>query len=132
MLDSPAARLKFIRKAVARCQAEAVDTPSRWPLYDRFRLRKIVVEELVPLLEPGASVPLSIRAALLAYRLRIPLYVLSAAASVALVCTVAYLAVQTAATWKESAAVPSVNFHVGCHQRGAACSRVASATRALK
>ena len=38
LLDSPAARLKFIRKAVARCQAEGVETPSRWPLYDRFRV----------------------------------------------------------------------------------------------
>lgn len=96
LLDSPSLRLRFIRKAVARCQDEGVGQGSRWPMFDHFRLRKIVVEELVPLLPTTSGVPLAVRAALVAYRFRVPIYALSATACVSLVSIVGYLAVQVA------------------------------------
>ena len=56
LLDSPGARLRFMRRAVARCQAERAGTkPSRWPYLDGFRIRKIVLEELVPLVPAAAQ-----------------------------------------------------------------------------
>ncbi len=96
LLDSPALRLRFIRKAVARCQDEGVGQGARWPLFDRFRLRKIVVEELVPLLPPASRVPKSVRIAMTAYRFRVPIYAASAALSVGLVGIMGYLGVQVA------------------------------------
>jgi len=89
-LDSPTQRLRFIRKAVARCQVEGVGTPSRWPLFDRFRLRKIILEELVPLLPDGSNVPPSIRAALWAYRLRVPIYAAGLCGALAVVLFVGF------------------------------------------
>lgn len=97
LLDSPAARLRFIRKAVARCQAEDTATPSRWPLFNRFRVRKIVVEELLPLLPAGASVPFAIRAALWAYRLRVPIYATATLALALVVSAVGYGAIRAGA-----------------------------------
>ncbi|MCC6745722.1 MAG: N-acetylmuramoyl-L-alanine amidase [Acidobacteria bacterium] len=94
LLESPALRLRFIRKAVARCQDEGVGQGSKWPLFDRFRLRKIVVEELVPLLPAESTVPMPVRLAMTAYRFRVPIYAVSAVASVGLVSVIAYLAVQ--------------------------------------
>lgn len=96
LLDSPAARLRFIRKAVARCQAEGLEAPSRWPLFDRFRLRKIVVEELVPLLPSGANVPLAIRVALWAYRFRVAIYAATACSGAAALSLLLYLVAQLA------------------------------------
>lgn len=104
LLDSPAARLKFIRRAVARCQTEGVGTPSRWPFFDRFRLKKIVVEELVPLLPAGATLPLSIRAAVWAYHLRVPIYSASALAAVAIVGVLLYSGAQLVASMRAPAA----------------------------
>ncbi len=96
LLDSPALRLRFIRKAVARCQDEGVGQGSRWPLFDHFRLRKIVVEELVPLLPAGSALPPAVRVAMMAYRFRVPIYAASAVFSVGLVGIIGYLAVQVA------------------------------------
>lgn len=96
LLDSPALRLRFIRKAVARCQDEGVGQGSRWPLFDHFRLRKIVVEELVPLLPAGSRMPPAVRVAMTAYRFRVPIYAASAVFSVGLVGIIGYLAIQVA------------------------------------
>jgi hypothetical protein len=74
LLDAPASKLRFVRRAVARCQTEAAQSPSPWPLFDRFLLHRIVVEELVPLLPAGAPLPPSVRLALWVYRLRIVVY----------------------------------------------------------
>lgn len=122
LLDSPALRLRFIRKAVARCQDEGVGQGSRWPLFDNFRLRKIVVEELVPLLPAESTVPASVRLAMTAYRFRVPIYAASALVSVGLVSVITYLAVQVAlASYAvpAEASVPTVQ---------AASSGVAAAT----
>jgi hypothetical protein len=92
-LDSPSLRLRFIRKAVARCQSERLDEPSKWPLFDSFRIRRAVVEELVPLLPSGATLPISVRVAFWAYRLRFPIYATAIAGLLAAVAAVLYAAV---------------------------------------
>jgi len=107
LLESPSQRLRFIRKAVARCQAEGVGSESRWPLFGRFRLRKIIVEELVPLLPSGATVPPAVRLALLAYKLRIPLYVAGMCIVIAAVSAVGYGAVRLAMSARPLAASSS-------------------------
>jgi hypothetical protein len=94
LLDSPPARLKFLRRAVARCHAEASVGPSRWPLYDRFRIRKAVVEELVPLLPDARRLPASVRLAFWAFRLRVPLYGMCIFAGIALTASLGYAAVR--------------------------------------
>jgi hypothetical protein len=88
LLDSPASRLRFIRRAVARCQAEGVGRVKRWrlPFFEQFHVRKVVVEELVPLLPAGRPLPFPVRLAFWAFRLRVPIYV-------AAVCAVAAVAV---------------------------------------
>jgi hypothetical protein len=108
LLDSPAARLKFIRRAVARLQAEEMSA-SRWPLFDRFRLRQVVVEELVPLLPSGAPAPLAVRVALLAYRLRFGIYAAAACALLVAVTGAGYGVVRLAlarGTPTASASIP--------------------------
>jgi hypothetical protein len=73
LLEAPASKLKFVRRAVARCQARE-ERASSWPLFDRFNLYRIVAEELLPLLPAEAPVPTSVRIALWMYKLRIVLY----------------------------------------------------------
>jgi hypothetical protein len=108
LLDSPGARLKFIRKAVARCQTEGIGSGSRWPLFDRFTLHRIVVEELVPLLPSGAHAPLRVRAALVGYRLRVPIYVAATAAILACAVGLGYGVLQVALSLQSTTASASV------------------------
>lgn len=108
LLDSPGARLRFIRKAVARCQTEGIGAGSRWPLFERFTLHRIVVEELVPLLPSGAPAPLRVRAALVGYRLRVPIYVLGTVAILACAVGLGYGALQIAASLQSTTASASV------------------------
>ena len=98
LLESPSQRLRLIRKAVARCQAEGVGTASKWPLFDRFRLRKIIVEELVPLLPSGTAMPPAVKMALIAYRMRVPLYIGGVTVLVAVVSAAGYGLVRLAAS----------------------------------
>lgn len=98
LIDSPPARLKFLRRAVARCHAEAAAGGSRWPLYDRFRMRKAVVEELLPLLPSRAPVPWSVRGALWAFRLRAPIYALGVCLALVAAGSIGYAAVQAFAS----------------------------------
>lgn len=93
LLDSPSARLRFIRRAVARCQSEGIGQ-TRWPVLERFRLKKIVVEELVPLLPADAPAPLAVRTALWAYRLRYVIYFITAVGASAAVLAVCFLGVR--------------------------------------
>jgi hypothetical protein len=89
-LDAPATRLRFIRRAVSRCQAEGIGGPARFPILERFKLRKIVVEELVPLLPAEAPLPLSVRAAVVAYRVRYGIYGMGVVCAAAVVSLVGY------------------------------------------
>jgi hypothetical protein len=108
LLDSPGARLKFIRKAVARCHELGIGSGTRWPLFDRFTLHRVVVEELVPLLPAGAPAPVRVRAALLAYRLRVPLYAVAACALVAMITAGCVGAMRFATSLQASTASASV------------------------
>ncbi len=106
LLDSPASRLRFIRRAVARCQAEGMGE-SKWPLFERFRLRKIVVEELVPLLPSDAPAPFAVRAALLSYKLRYGIYAVATCAVIAAVSGLGYGAVRLAMSLNAPTALAS-------------------------
>ncbi len=103
LLDSPAARLRFIRRAVARCQSEGIGR-SRWPFFERFRLRKIVVEELVPLLPSDAPAPIAVRAALWAYQLRYAIYAVVVCAVFVATSSVAYGAFRLVLSFSTSTA----------------------------
>jgi hypothetical protein len=98
LLESPASRLRFIRRAVSRCQAEGVGGKRglRWPLFEVFRVRKIVIEELVPFLPGGRALPLSVRLAFLAFRLRVPIYVAGVCAVAITALVAAFTAIQAA------------------------------------
>jgi hypothetical protein len=82
-LEAPASKLKFVRRAVARCQVLEERAPSSWPLFDRFNLYRIVAEELLPLLPAEAPVPASVRIALWVYKIRVVLYAGALALTVA-------------------------------------------------
>ncbi len=94
LLEAPAAKLKFVRRALARCQALESRSSSSWPLFDRFNLYRIVAEELLPLLPSGAPVPLSVRIALWVYRVRVALYAGGVVAALAATGAVVYAGAQ--------------------------------------
>jgi hypothetical protein len=94
LLDAPASRLKFVRRALARCQEEEVRQVSRWPYFQQFHRYRIIVEELVPLLPSGTPLPVSVRLALWAYKARVAVYAVALTLGAAAVAGIAYSGVQ--------------------------------------